>query len=586
MERLRDLGLFYILLAFLLAGLSYPYLSFWPGCVALFFLIGLSLNKRTYYVGILGLVALSQMLEYRIAGSDKKDLVSQLNLLDYVELHDHDKEYFLNDTSLDFKNVFFDDSESVISSETTCRVLYEPSFSSDSYYSNLFIYSDNSASIACDYADVKESPLAKGLTVEAFSLFEGLVLGDKANIPKEVSELFRRLGASHFLAISGMHLGFVMLFLNLIFFPLRAWRFKYVLFAVLSFIYLWEIDFPTSFLRAWLMFVLYALFRAFNLRSSGVKVVLMVATALLIYDPWLLFDVGFQMSFSAVFVIIYRWPSIQKRHVPVKYKGARILNFFIDTVSVSILAQIGVVFWSLYYFKSFAWGGLLSSLILTLPLTLLILGYYVLYLLSFFGIALEDVKVWFNIYVDYLLDLMHGLEGFSFYRSYSDLGWAVLVLLACLVLILVLFVKRMNFKKWRQLLFMGTIVSVCIVVWPKKSKPVFSISSDGLAFGNKEFRDTLFFNEELSYMRLQEAIWVSEPFQGSRFTIVHLRRSPKLHFLRLLEELKPDLVLIDSYNYRSMKSRWVKDLEAEAIDYLILKPRTVLKFDAEKNLLE
>lgn len=70
---------------------------------------------------------------------------------------------------------------------------------------------------------------------------------------------------------------------------------------------------------------------------------------LLVFNPLLLFDVGFQMSYAAVFAIVWIYPLLQKFWNPKKW----LLKYVWQLLSVSIAAQIGVLPISLYYFHQF-----------------------------------------------------------------------------------------------------------------------------------------------------------------------------------------------------------------------------------------
>ena len=205
-----------------------------------------------------------------------------------------------------------------------------------------------------------------GYDAKTNGFIEALLFGKKNNLDEDVYEQFKDLGILHVLAVSGMH---VVVLFGTIRYSLRLFRIpnKLVNFVLIGFL---------------VVFVLLAGLSG-SVVSCGVNVFngnvgtvflgsrketanLMVGSMFLILliEPNYLFDVGFQLSYLAVFSIVFCYPIIQPFF---KTKNV-VLNFFTEIIGVSIAAQIGVLPLSVFYFKQIPLLFLIGNII-AVPLT-------------------------------------------------------------------------------------------------------------------------------------------------------------------------------------------------------------------------
>ena len=133
-----------------------------------------------------------------------------------------------------------------------------------------------------------------------------LLLGDKSNLLKEDKSLFRETGVVHVLAISGLHVGVFYLTLSFLF--VKVLRFSNLLsvttIVFLLFGYAFITGLSPSVVRATIMFSLIQLGKGFNREVSTLNIVFFTAALMLFWNPSLIYDVGFQLSFSAVIGIV------------------------------------------------------------------------------------------------------------------------------------------------------------------------------------------------------------------------------------------------------------------------------------------
>lgn len=212
-----------------------------------------------------------------------------------------------------------------------------------------------------------------GFSNDEFSVLSALTVGYKDELSEEIQETFSISGASHVLALSGLHIGLLsgllVFFLNLI--PIRRKGFMFVR-AVLLIAALWGFAFITglssSVVRSVIMFSILSLAYFHTGRTFTLNTLASAGLLMLVYNPCWLFDVGFQLSFCAVGAILLIHPWIYKR---LKAKND-VLNFFSELLSVSVSAQIGTAPLVLLYFHRFSTHFLITNIIVV-PLVMVII---------------------------------------------------------------------------------------------------------------------------------------------------------------------------------------------------------------------
>jgi len=221
---------------------------------------------------------------------------------------------------------------------------------------------------------------------DEMSILSALVLGNRENIDPEIKEEFANSGAIHILAVSGLHVGiiyFVFSFLLKFLKTNRKGRFaRLLILLTVIWVYAFITGLSPSVLRAATMFSFIAIGENINRQNNIYNTLAASAFLLLLINPMLLFEVGFQLSYAAVLSIVFFQPLI--------YHTIYASNWWLDKLwgllTVSLAAQIGVSPLSLYYFHQFPVYFWLTNLF-AIPLTTLII-YTAFLLLSFSFIPL------------------------------------------------------------------------------------------------------------------------------------------------------------------------------------------------------
>jgi competence protein ComEC len=192
---------------------------------------------------------------------------------------------------------------------------------------------------------------------------QALLIGIKDYLEPEVKTAYASVGAMHVLAVSGLHVGIIYLILIFILKPLRLIPYGSYLIFVLILLGIWFYAMMTglspSVMRAATMFSVVSLKEISIRRTSIYNSLGLAAMVLLLFNPNFLFAVGFQLSFIAVFGIVYFHPRIYSL---LKFEG-----WLFDKVwsisCISIAAQIATFPLSMYYFNQFPVYFLISNLI-------------------------------------------------------------------------------------------------------------------------------------------------------------------------------------------------------------------------------
>lgn len=227
----------------------------------------------------------------------------------------------------------------------------------------------------------------KILKEETSSVLLGLILGDKQDIDEETQENFRNASMSHILAVSGMHVAYVILGINLIFKCLIGKRNTNILNIIILILYMFITNFSPSITRAGIMGII-LLFSKLRHRKNDIYTAISISLLLiLIYNPFLIQNLGLQLSYGGVVGIVIFNKSILKflKNIKVKnkvykYKIKPKIQKYLDKIkeiiSVSISVQIAILPIILYNLNTFNPYFLITNLVLSLVIgPIVILGF-------------------------------------------------------------------------------------------------------------------------------------------------------------------------------------------------------------------
>ena len=212
-----------------------------------------------------------------------------------------------------------------------------------------------------------------GFTGDELAVLSALTIGDKTELSESVRESYSIAGASHILALSGLHIGLLYAFLFFILRPVaRKGRTGRCVRSVSLLVLLWAFAFFTglspSVVRSVTMFSILALADVFGRQPFSLNTLAVTAWLMLLCNPAGLFDVSFQLSFLAVASILLIQRPVYRLFAVRNRVGKSVWGL----MSVSIAAQIGTAPLVMFYFSRFSVHFLLTNL-LVIPLITIIL---------------------------------------------------------------------------------------------------------------------------------------------------------------------------------------------------------------------
>ncbi|MDO5689903.1 MAG: DNA internalization-related competence protein ComEC/Rec2 [Tissierellia bacterium] len=241
--------------------------------------------------------------------------------------------------------------------------------------------------------------------------FLNTVLLGKSELPEEVTESFRRLGISHILAVSGLHIGLIALLLLRIlglFGLSRKWIYAITMISLMAYIHI--LAYKGSAMRAGLMLGISMLSQILHRGYDPKKALGISVLLILITNPLRLFDIGLQLSVLAMIAILYMEP----RFSFIDVSGLKLSSM----VKLTLVIQIFLLPVQLIYFSELAPLVLLANPILVPLFTIALYGGVLILLTGFLGgmvVGIIDGAVDFVIQGIYQLTQLLGASTQGFY---------------------------------------------------------------------------------------------------------------------------------------------------------------------------
>jgi competence protein ComEC len=305
-------------------------------------------------------------------------------------------------------------------------------------------------------------------TRDEYAVASALLVGYKADLSDELKAAYAETGSMHALAVSGTHVGLlyagIIYLLNLV--PLYSRRSRLVQYALVL-VAIWAFTFLTgasaSVLRAAVMFSFF-LFGQIILRPTNTWNVLFASIfVLLLFNPYLLYDAGFQLSYAAVAGIVFFYPRIWK---VIPLMPFRIVNEGMKVFAVGVAAQLGTLPLSLYYFHQFPCYFWLAGWVVVLGGAIFMGAGSALIILDsiwsqgahWLGVMLYW-KLWF---INRAITWIQGLPGSVWTGIWLE-PLAVWLMYTVLILVAVTMVRRR--VGWLLLAMSGTFVVLALQGW-------------------------------------------------------------------------------------------------------------------------
>jgi len=293
-----------------------------------------------------------------------------------------------------------------------------------------------------------------GLSGQNYSVAAAILLGYDDTMENTLKQDYIMAGAMHILCVSGLHVGIIFLVISFLLSFLNNNRHNNILKAIILLLTVWAYATLTglspSVQRASLMLSVFIIGNLLNRARDTYNTLAISALILLIIDPYLLFNVGFQLSFAAVIGIV-------TFHQPI-YKLLYFKNTIIDKIwSITVLsfaAQLATFPIATYYFHFFPPWFWLTNLF-TFPLSFLIIATGLLFVVTLWIPFIPQAVGWLLSGMIYLLNLVVGTVKFLPFSGITNIYTSMPMVIFIYILLLLLFV--MFTRKKLQLLLPVTL---------------------------------------------------------------------------------------------------------------------------------
>ena len=440
-------------------------------------------------------------------------------------------------------------------------------------------------------------------TTNTQQFINAFLLGQRQELNKEINEQYTHAGVVHVLAISGLH---VSILYGILLLGFKAIKFGYkqrYLQLVITLAFLWGFALVTglsaSVLRCVTMFSIIAIAMTFGKNPNIYNAIAISLLILLLINPNILFDIGFQLSYLSVLIIIISNPLLKKNHFT-RYK---VVHYVLDLIAISFLVQLFLLPVILYYFNQFPILFLLAN-ILVIPLSTVIL--YLLVAVLVLNYIYVPLSIYLGKIVSTLINFMNQyVEWIATYKqaTISNIPFNEILLICLYLVIITIFLNlfKVNYKRIMYLLGSCVILSIGLIYSIENQKKlayfmVWSQYKQTLLSQHETNKINLFTDDQINreeiikiiqqnnfYKPIEKqilknyyisqskkiALINSDKYYNKNFSTDYLilSKSPKINLERVIEIYKPKFIIFDSNNYKTYVTRWEKTCKQKNIPF-------------------
>jgi competence protein ComEC len=429
-----------------------------------------------------------------------------------------------------------------------------------------------------------------------------LIMGQQQDIDPEIIQDYQYAGAVHILSVSGLHIGFILLFVSFVLKPFPNTRKGAFikLMVTLATLFLFGIlaGLAPSVVRSVTMFSFVAIGQYLR-RSVNIYHTLLVSILLiLLFQPSFLFDVGFQLSYAALFFIVWLQPLFANIWKPKNKIG----NYFWDILTVSFAAQIGTLPLSIYYFHQFPGLFFITNLIVIPFLGFIMsLGVLVMLLAAFSWVPYYPAKI-LELSIYYLDQTIGFIASFEqFIIKNIPLNTPLLISSYLVIITLIIAFQQKNTRSIFAVLSSVILLQLsCIATkWEIQNQTEFIVlnsSKKTQLIERNGTTATVYANDSIlkntilsSYLTANFSTLKEQPklknlyyFKGKKILLIDssmvfpknihpdvllVTQSPKLNLDRLLQTIKPKILVADASNYKSVQKKWKATCSKQKIPF-------------------
>lgn len=221
----------------------------------------------------------------------------------------------------------------------------------------------------------------------AYSLFLGLILADNSVISDNVENDFRNSGISHVLSVSGMHISYIIIGISKFFNKLVGKKYGKVLTIGVLIFYIFITGFIPSLFRASFMGIMILVSSLLHRKNDLWNTIFFSLLVILLYNPYLITNIGLQLSYLGTVGIILFSKNILKFLNKEQENKSKIK----ETIAVSISAQIAILPFTFFHFNTFGIYFLIANLLINFIIGPTIIVGFILFIFMIFGMSIAGI---------------------------------------------------------------------------------------------------------------------------------------------------------------------------------------------------
>ncbi len=312
--------------------------------------------------------------------------------------------------------------------------------------------------ISNDISDIIIKNTKEILEHETSSVLLGLILGYKIDISEDIREDFSNASMSHILAVSGMHVSYIILGISIIFNGIIGKRKTYILNIIILVFYMFITNFSPSITRAGIMSIIMIFSKVIHRKSDIYTSMSISAFLILIYNPFIIQNLGFQLSFIGTIGIIVLNKSILKLFKDIKIKNKfykykvkpkiyKPLEKIKEILSVSISVQIFIFPIILSNLNTFNPYFLISNLLLSFCIGPIVIFSFVFIILILINVQFANLFSYITYFLIKFLVYISKIGKIPFSKIYISTPSLFSIIIYYLFFTVLLFVYSVKSSK-------------------------------------------------------------------------------------------------------------------------------------------
>lgn len=432
-----------------------------------------------------------------------------------------------------------------------------------------------------------------------------LILGQQQEISQDIIQDYQYSGATHILSVSGLHVGFIMLFITFILKPIPNTKkgsfikLVSILISLAGFAIISGLS--PSVLRSVVMFSFLAIGNHLRRNGNIYHTLLVSILLILLFEPYFLFDVGFQLSYLALFFILWLQPILKNIYNPKN----KVTIYIWEALTVSFAAQIGTLPLCLYYFHQFPGLFFVTNIIILPVLSFIMIAGIIVMIIAIFASPPLFITMIFEKSI-YLLNLMiHAVASIESFVI-RDISFNSYYLFTFYLFIIssIIWLKKPNYTKIVFVFSSFILVQLALIVskiereteqefivYNEKNNTLISdrIGNKIVLYTRNAVSEKSSQNRNINPYLVGNSLKLSKIeeiknvfyYKDKKILIIDstgnyinatpdiliLTQTPKINLDKLLQDLHPKIIIADGSNSNSIQKNWKKSCSIKKIPF-------------------